>query len=214
MERTTPGHTKDLLAEILRYLLLHATYTSERALHKLLYLTDLYYYQKYGRTASNVQPIRGPYGPFYSRLPRTLEQLAAQGEIKDEYFPAARGRAHITRLTSATPSFDLPEDVLETLQEVLQRWGNCHPDELVQHAKSTRPYLDAAFGHTLDFSRAPHFTTPIAAHLRHLLDLPEPQTGSPIQGPEDPKYQSLLEDLRRTKPLRDSAWKAQVGPDE
>ena len=48
---------------IVRYLLGNAKYTSRRALHKLLYFTDLYHYQKYGATASVINPVRWPHGP-------------------------------------------------------------------------------------------------------------------------------------------------------
>ena len=120
---------------------------SSTKLVKLLYLCDLYHYQKHGHTLSRAVFVRGPFGPYSEAVKDVVQGLEERGILRYQPVVTRRmaGTAKVpTPLAPRVRIPPFPQEAKETLNQVLKRWGPVSPDQVTAFAKATVPFLVTA----------------------------------------------------------------------
>jgi len=190
-----PGAMGNLEAT-LTYLIYRCGGGSTRKIAKLAYIADLWHYQKYGETATDVTYVRHLHGPYSDELEHALDRLESKGIICESPYRLANGRvAKLRKPALRNTKVRLPERVRETLDEVVEAWAKRDAEAIVEYARASAPYRAAGKPFApLDFSATPRLTDPSLAHLRPLLDV-QLETGPRIPSPDSPAARYLLENI-------------------
>jgi hypothetical protein len=128
---------------------------SHTRLMKLVYLVELYHRDLYGHPLTDVQFVKGPYGPFSADVGQAEESLQAKGVLRLEPTVTGKGRrATVPKPAISKAELDLPQSAWIVLELVGNEWANKATDEMADFTKRTIPYESApGLGWGLDLRR-------------------------------------------------------------
>jgi uncharacterized phage-associated protein len=152
-----------ILPNIITYFCFKANPLSLTKLTKLVYLTEVYYYQAFGSRLTEVPFIHYFHGPWASDIELTLEKLYEDEIVEEKVVTTKAGyRAVIPKPKIREAVITLPNDIFQVLEEVTDDWGSASPEEVVNFTKTTLPFLNTSFFQKIDFSR----TDPIKEYAK------------------------------------------------
>lgn len=142
--------------KILKNLIVYFTFKIKNLtptkLVKLIYLADLFHYKKYRCTISNILFFHSHYGPWHPIIEQTV--LEECGElIEIESIHTKKGeviRIHKPKIKKTSIEFPRKE-IFETLDLVVEKWGNIPLNNIIKYIKSNTPFIEAKKGDTIDF---------------------------------------------------------------
>ncbi len=141
---------------ILKNLIVYFTFKVDKLtptkLVKLIYLADLDHYKKYRCTISEVPFYSYHYGPWHHIIDRVMQEECGE-LIEVESVQTRKGdviRIHKAKVAQASIKFPRPE-MFKTLDEVVKKWGRISTKKIVEHIKSTTPFIETKKGDTIDF---------------------------------------------------------------
>ena len=119
---------------------------------KLLYLSDVFYYQAYGNTLTELDWIRYKYGPFaFELLPITKRMGLELGEEELDFSTGRGVRYEVYGLPNPDKWFDSGQRIY--VDKVVRIWGGDDLDDLLDYVYCyTEPMKQARFRQRLDFS--------------------------------------------------------------
>ena len=149
-DRSTEGDRGSRLRELIHYIL--SQYpdrrVSTRRLEKLVYVAELDSIDRFGHRLTDLDFIRDSFGPCSHELLRV-----AVGEFEHETFEVEGGEGRAFMTPDPIEYHHLDDEAVVVLDSVHRDWGARSPDALVDHARSTEPYKDAAMYSSIDFDK-------------------------------------------------------------
>lgn len=150
------------LAELIQYIVWRVEeiggYTVTIRLVKFLYLIDLEYQRRLGRTLTGLDWVYYHYGPYAFELPEISDKLGF--DLQRETFVADEGHEG-TRLWAREPRDGLAElDYVAkvVVEGILDVWADVETSLLLEYVYHTEPMLHAERGEPLDLSVVPRGT--------------------------------------------------------
>jgi len=126
---------------------------SSRKVMKMVYLVDVYHHEMFGSRATDVPFKHYHYGPWAVDIYDCLESLYERGVLCGRVVKTAHGPAVIPKPAVPETTIRLPQSVMEAVERVLADWGRISPVRVVQHCKTTLPFLNTPYNCEIDFSR-------------------------------------------------------------
>ena len=122
-------------ADLIRYVLRRGPMARTK-LMKLLFLIDRELYRRFGATVFHWKMYK--YGPFSREVLDTLDDMEIYGSVVSR----AEEDAIIYELASTAPA-DLPQEVKEAADQVLETWAHRSLDELLTYVYSLEEVKEA-----------------------------------------------------------------------
>jgi hypothetical protein len=149
--RREPSYTK-LDSSIVYLLSGLRSYPTRTKLVKLLYLADLLYSKKYGRTLTGVTYFSYFYGPYSDEIARSITKLKDADCIEEHVGVGVEGQEYY--LYSVKNDFEFPEGLLgsserKTLNKVITDYGDLDLDDILNIVYSTKPFHETKKGHRI-----------------------------------------------------------------
>jgi hypothetical protein len=159
------------LKNLIAYLASTVSHLQEVKLDKLIYIAQLYHYANYGELLTRTRFFSMSYGPHAPTIRSTVKK---QIEEKTLYLEESR--------TSSDPVYsnpcliirsyehkdkDLSSLCLNTLQEVVQEWGDKPYKSILDYTTRTIPFLATRYREPIDLTQIIPFH-----NLKHALSLP------------------------------------------
>lgn len=188
------------LQAIITYICFKATTLSTRKLVKLVYLTDIYHFQLYGKRITNVPFKRYHYGAWAPDIEQAVEELCENGILKEVEVPTKDGNtASVPKPAVRQTQVNLSDSAIEALDMVIKDFGMTPPSDVVAYTKKTLPFIGTDFNEEIDFSRC----DPAVAYAKDKgISVEEAATEDIISNPEFVKaLENAVKDLTKGRPL-------------
>lgn len=147
---------RSILEDVIIYLCFKVKPISLRKITKLVYLTDLYYYELYDRQLTNVEFLHHKHGAWAPEIYDAIEKLYDEGILDEQVVKTRDGYSAILPIPKVKEtSISLPdENAFAVLESVVNDWGAAKPQVVVDYTKTTVPFLGTSYGEPIDFKRS------------------------------------------------------------
>jgi hypothetical protein len=161
---------KETLKGLVTYFGSKVSHLQEVKLGKLIYISQLYHYSRYGKFLVKIPFVslsRGPHAPtIRSIVKEQLESHAIYIKVvssnKDPFNPCLIIRSHELETKK------LNAECLNTVREVIEDWGDRRFKDILDYTTRTIPFISTAYRASIDLARCEQ-----SLSLRHVLSLPE-----------------------------------------
>jgi len=159
------------LKNLIAYFACTVSHLQEVKLDKLIYIANLYHYANYGELLTRARFFSMSYGPH---APMVRSAVKKQIEEKTLYLEESRTSSDPVYsnpcliIRSCEPNDnDLSSMCLNTLQEVVQEWGDKPYKSILDYTTRTIPFLATRYREPIDLTQIEPFH-----NLKHALSLP------------------------------------------
>jgi hypothetical protein len=124
---------------------------------KMVYIAQLYHYSTYGERITSVPFVSLSRGPHAPDIRSIMEELLERNIIYTEQNPSEIESANPCLLIKYddTDTGHLPDSCLNTLQEVIEDWGQKKFGKVLDYFTRTMPFLSTPYKDSIDFRKNP-----------------------------------------------------------
>jgi len=141
-----------LLQNLIVYYTGHVRNLTEFKLVKLIYLTEVLYYLRHGKRATNIPFISYHYGPYADVITeKALEIDQKYINVKD--IVTARGFDATVYDPRSGVKCELPKNVSDIAEGIASEFGRMNIDELKNFVYATEPYKNSKKKQLIDFTK-------------------------------------------------------------
>ena len=141
------------LQNIIVYLCFKVRTLAQTKLIKLVYLAEVYHYRMFGARLTNTPFKHWHYGPWSEVVDSEIQRLCEIEIIKQVPHTTISGfSAKLAKPNIKVATIELSPSAQTALDAVIAEWGAVRSEHVVNHAKSTPPFLGTPYGEEIDFS--------------------------------------------------------------
>jgi len=147
---------QDVLRHLITYLACRVPHLPEVKLQKLIYIAHLYHYSSYGKLLTKTRFFSLSYGPHAPTIRFTIkEQLECSAIYLEESRTSSDPVYSNVCMIIKSREFkekELPGSYLNTIEEVVERWGNRSFEDILDYTIRTIPCLSTTYREHIDLS--------------------------------------------------------------
>jgi hypothetical protein len=178
---------KDSMKDLITYLVRAVAHVQEVKLGKLIYIAQLYHYSRFGELLTETRFFSLEYGPHAPLIRSTLKKQLEDNslyltESRTSKDPVYSNPCMIIKASEQNDE-NLSHRCFNTLEEVVEDWGNKPYEHILDYTARTIPHLSTYYRESIDWtSIRPHhglryaLSLPQKVRIHEFVDEPEKET--------------------------------------